>query len=185
MSRHRTLRDGALPALLILTCSAVPLVALEEELPGPVTVRAGWSYLAPGTRNNISGHNGLALGAGLQDNVEGILGMRGVEALYRMAKSADGRVDDLGVAYVERIPWQNQVYGGLGAGLWGFRIDDQREGGAGVLWGLRPGVEGLVGYQFAPPADGMRLALEVALLAVLPAHTYTTSGFTVTLVTGF
>lgn len=176
---------GVLLTLLALSLPTVPLCALEEELPGPVTVRAGWSYLAPGLRQKITGKNGLALGVGLQDDVEGVLGMRGVEALYRMAKSADGRVDDLGVAYVERIPWQNQVYGGLGTGLWGFRIDDQRDGKAGVMWGLRPGIEGLVGYQFAPPADGVRLALEFAVLAVLPAHGYTTSGITVTLVTGF
>ncbi len=160
------------------------LSAAEEDLPGPWLMRAGWAPFAPGVRDLV-GHSAWTLGGGYVSAQPGLAAPMGIDVDLRYAHQATGSIVDLGVTYVERIPWQNQVYGGYGAGLWAFRLTDERPEGEGPLWGLRPGLKALVGYQFAVRDADFRSALEFALMAVAPAHGFTTSGLSVDLVIGF
>ncbi len=170
--------------LQVLSAPHHGLSAAEEDLPGPWLVRAGWAPFAPGVRDLV-GHSAWTLGGGYVFAQRGLAAPMGIDVDLRHAHQASGSISDLGVTYVERIPWQNQVYGGYGAGLWGFRLSDDRPEGEGPMWSLRPGIKALVGYQFAVPDAEFRSALEFALVAVAPAHGYTTSGLSVDLVIGF
>jgi hypothetical protein len=170
--------------LCLLLLGPAVLLAVEEELPGPVTVQVGYSGMYPGTRE-LSGHNGMLIGVGLHDRDGGFFGQRGVELDYRFAQLDTGRVDDLSLIYLERFPLENQVYGLLGVGAWGFRIVDRRDNGFGTFTGLQPGAKAAVGYQFQMPDEGVRIAAEFAGIAVLPVNSYTTSGLTAGVVVGF
>ena len=167
-----------------LVGAASCLSAVEEELPGPLTISAGWSYLAAGTRK-VTSPQALAAAVAWQTQDEGLWGMWGLKALYRLAQSGEGRLDDLGLLYVERVPYDSRVYFGYGAGLWAWRLDDRREVNFGILRGYGVGVEGLAGYQFDPPTDDLRLAVETSLVLVTPMHSFTSSGLTLALVAGF
>ncbi len=173
--RHVLLAALLLPALA---------TAAEDRLPGPWLVQAGWSPFFPGV-SDVVGNRGLMLGAAWSDPVFGLFGQGGAEIQYRSAHRASGRIDDLSAAYVERIPWQGNVYGGGGIGLWGSRLDDRTEAGEGVHLLITPGIKGLVGYQFAPPTPDMRLALEFAVLLIAPAHGFATGGAPIAEVAGF
>lgn len=168
--------------LLVLTTSA--LLAVEEDLPGPHQVRAGWAPMFPGLRD-VVGRNAWHVGGGYTIWRQGLFGRMGLDVDVRGASSNTGSLLDTSAAYVERIPWQNQVYGGFGVGIWTFRIDDKRDDGDGVTLAVRPGAKAMVGYQFPVAESGVRSALEFSLIAVVPANNYTVSGLTVDLVVGF
>ncbi len=169
---------------VILGSVLTSLPAVEEDLPGPLAVSVGWSYLAAGTRN-VTSPQSLAVGAAWQTQDEGFWGAWGIKGLYRLAQSGEGRLDDLGLLYVERIPHDSRVYFGYGAGLWAWRLDDRREVNFGILRGYGVGAEGLVGYQFDPPAEDLRLAIETSLVLVTPMHSFTSSGLILAVVAGF
>jgi hypothetical protein len=177
----------SLPAprlLSLLALGSAVLFAVDEDLPGPVTVQVGYSGMYPGARE-VAGHNGMLLGVGLHDRDGGFFGQRGVEFDYRFARSETGRIDDLSLIYLERFPLENQVYGLLGVGAWGFRIIDRREDGAEAATRIRPGTKAAIGYQFRIPQEDVRLAFEFGGVWVLPADDYTTTGLTAGIVLGF
>ena len=170
-------------AILLGSCSS-HLYAVEEYLPGPFTVSVGWSYLAAGTRE-VTNHQAVAAGIAWQTQDEGLWGTWGIKGLYRLAQSGEGRLDDLGLLYVERIPYDSRVYFGYGAGLWAWRLDDRREVNFGILRGYGVGAEALAGYQFDPPTDDLRLAIETSLVLVTPMHSFTSSALILAVVAGF
>lgn len=166
----------------LLACSAM-LPAVEQDLPGPWAVQVGWSGLDVKTRDLIGGNKGLLLGLAWYDERRGLFGEMGLNVTYRSANGDDGRSDIIGAAYEERVPWQQQVYGGLGFGLWYARLAD-REGGK-VINGLAPGAKAFIGYQFPKAVSGVRSALELTVLGTLPVHETSASGITAGLVVGF
>ena len=175
-----------LPLWCAVILGSVPthLSAVEEDLQGPFTVSVGWSYLAAVTRN-VTSSQSLAAGVAWQTQDEGLWGTWGIKGLYRLAQSGEGRLDDLGLLYVERIPYDSRVYFGYGAGLWAWRLDDRREVNFGILRGYGVGAEGLVGYQFDPPNDDLRLAIETSVVLVTPMHSFTSSALILAVVAGF
>ena len=127
----------------------------------------------------------VAAGIAWQTQDEGLWGTLGIKGLYRLAQSGEGRLDDLGLLYVERIPYDSRVYFGYGAGLWAWRLDDRREVNFGILRGYGVGAEALAGYQFDPPTDDLRLAIETSLVLVTPMHSFTSSALILAVVAGF
>ena len=173
-----------LSCAVILSGLFAQLSAVEEDLPGPFTVSVGWSYLAAGTRN-VTSPQSVAAAVAWQTQDEGLWGTWGIKGLYRLAQSGEGRLDDFGLLYVERIPYDSRVYLGYGAGLWAWRLDDRREVNFGILRGYGVGAEGLAGYQFDPPNDDLRLAIEASVVLVTPMHSFTSSALILAVVAGF
>jgi hypothetical protein len=179
------MKRACVPLCAVLLSGAVSsILAVEEDLPGPLTVSVGWSYLGVGTRA-VTSPKSVALGVAWQTQDQGLWGTWGVKGLYRLAQSGEGRLDDLGLLYVERIPYDSRVYFGYGAGVWAWRLDDRREVSFGVLRGIGVGAEGLVGYQLDPPTDDLRIAFEASLILVTPMHSFSTSGIALAAVVGF
>jgi hypothetical protein len=177
----RTALAVLLPTLLVLVHS-VSAAAAEDLLPGPWTIQVGWSGLDVKTRE-VAGNKGLLLGFAWFDRRRGLFGEQGLDVSWRSANGTNGRSDIVGVVYEERVPWDGPIYGGLGLGLWGTRVDDRANGL--MRYGVAPGAKAFIGDQLPLHDADVRIAIELAVIAVLPVEGISASGITAGLVVGF
>jgi hypothetical protein len=171
---------GAIIAAVI----AIPAWMSAAQVPGPITLRGGWSVAAPEARS-IADVPSFYLGGGITWNESGVIGLQGIDAEARFSHGSNGRIDSLSGCYAERFHSEGQVYAGYGAGLWVTRFDDRRTAGEEAIWIVPlPGAK-VIGGCVVEHRDGITWGAELQLHYVMPSRGIDTGGVTIGAIVGF
>lgn len=169
--------------VLTLMVVGQALAVSRDDLPGPWLVQVGFAG-TPKPISDAAGSTTVMAGIGYRPWRPGLLGTMGLDADVFVNHGQGGALDRFGVWYVERIPLARQVYGGLGAGLWGIRRQDNLGDNSAVF--VRPAVRALAGFVFPElPDRRVRPALEFAVTYAGSAGDLDLTTVTVALVLGF
>ena len=169
--------------VLMLALTVQVLAVSRDDLPGPWLVQVGFAGTSAPIRE-AAGASTVMAGVGYRPWRPGLLGNMGFDVDAFVSHGQGGALDRFGLWYVERMPLARQVYGGLGAGLWAIRRQDDLGDHSANL--IRPAIRALAGYVFPElPDRRVRPALEFAVTYAGSTGELDLTTVTVALVLGF